>query len=376
MSQVTSERLHELAGWDEGPCVSIYLPLDPMHPNVGADRVALKDLVRDARHELAVTTAQRRPAIDELLAPAERLLAAERWPLGVRGYGIFTRPDCAVEVHVDAAVPSLAVVADRPVVTPLVGALDRGDRFYVLAVSQNRVRLFRAAGGDLVDVVVPGLPASRQDALRYEQHERWVNVHGGGHYGADSVVGTIHGSESAHDLHKQQLFRFFRTVDEKLWSVLGHERAPLFVAGVGYELAVYREANRYPYLAGVVDTGSPERLSAAELYEQVLPHASDVFDVPRRELLERMGASSPLLDSIPAILAACQEGRVAAVLARPDRLVWGRFDPVEVHAGREPGDVDLVSATIAAALDQRAVVYPAGPGELPGDAPIAAAPRF
>jgi hypothetical protein len=376
MSKMTSETLRELAGWGEGPCVSLYLSLDPKHPDVDADRVALKNLVRAARRELEATSTRRRPEIDELLTPAERLLAAERWPLGSRGYGIFAAPGHVVETDVDTGVPSLAVVADRFVVTPLVGALRRADRFYVLALSQNRVRLFRAVGGGLVDVVVPGLPVSRQAALWYEHHERLLNVHGGGHFGVDTLTGTRHGSASAHDLHKEQLTRFFRAVDDRLSVVLRHERAPVFVAGIGSELAAYREANRHPYLAGVVDTGSPERLTPAELYERVLPAAAEVLDAPRREVLERINASSLPLDSIAAILQACGEGRVAAVVARPDRLVWGRLDPLEVHAERDPSDVELVSVTIAAALDQGAAVYPAAPGELRGDAPIAAVPRF
>ena len=69
-----------------------------------------------------------------LLAPIESLLVAERWPLGFRGYGLFNAPGRSLEVKLDVDVPAMAVVADRFVVTPLVGALADAGSFYLLAI--------------------------------------------------------------------------------------------------------------------------------------------------------------------------------------------------------------------------------------------------
>ena len=234
MLNMTKQTLRTLASWPEEPCVSLYLPLDPKHPSIQGDRLMLKDLVRDARRQLETSSTLRRPAVDELLAPAEALLAAERWPLDSHGYGLFSAPGCSYQVHLDSDVPTLSVVADRFVVTPLVGALPEADRFFLLAISQDRVRFFRGHRQGLTDVAVPDLPASRADALWFEHHERQLNVHGGGHQGMDRITGTLHGSPSDRDLRKQQLLPFFRMVDEALWSVLHDETAPLLVAGVGY----------------------------------------------------------------------------------------------------------------------------------------------
>jgi Bacterial archaeo-eukaryotic release factor family 3 len=375
MLSLTPELVRELAGWHAAPCVSIYLPLDPRHPNIDAHRLTLKDMVSDARHELETTTL-RRQAIDELLAPAEALLATERWSLGCRGYGLFGAPEHSIQVHLEFEVPLLCVVADHFVVTPLVAALATSDPFYVLALSQHSVRLFRGRRNRLIHVTVPDLPASRADALWYEHHERRLNVHGGSHQGVDRITGTLHGSPSDRDLRKEQLQRFFRIVDEALWGVLHDQTAPLFVAGVDYELAVYREANHYPHLAGMVDVGNPERLSPDELHSLVWPAAADVLDAPRRQLVERITSAQDPLTSIPAILSACREGRVAALVAQPTRLLWGRLDAANGHPNRNSGDIELISAAIGAAFDQGAVIYPAAPGELPGDAPVAVLLRY
>ncbi len=48
MQSLQLDVFSELARWSDGPCVSLYLPLDPKHPSIEADRVLLKDLVGDA----------------------------------------------------------------------------------------------------------------------------------------------------------------------------------------------------------------------------------------------------------------------------------------------------------------------------------------
>jgi hypothetical protein len=375
MKSVTSDLLRDLACWTERPCVSLYLPLDPKHPNIEAGRLGLKDLVADARHQLE-RTKLRRPAIDELLSPVEALLVADRWPLGSRGYGLFEAPGRSTHLQLDVGVPAIAVVGDNFIVSPLVGAVAKTDSFYLLAISQDRVRFYRGQQTGLVQVDVPELPASREEALRYEHHERQLGIHGGSHQGVDRVAGTLHGSPSERDLRKEQVRRFFRIVDLALWSVLHDQDVPLLVAGIEYELTMYGEVNRNSQLAAMVNTGSPERLSMGELHSKVWPTAAVVLDGPRRQLLERLASSTDALTSIPAILTACQEGRVAALFVRSDHLTWGSADTCAVQATRRPCDIELASVAIGAALRQGADIYPAATDELPAETLIAALPRY
>lgn len=371
---MSGQVFRELAGWTAGPCVSIYLALAPT-PEPEIERRALNDLVRDARLSLESTTSLGRSAIDELLAPTETVLAGGSTGRRCSGHAVFTAPGIFRHVQLDARVPSKSFVSDRFVVTPLVGALDQDDRYHLLALSQNELRFFDGGRHGLIEVAVPGMPTSRDEALWYEDNERQLNVHGGDHQGVGGIVGTLHGSPSDRDLRKHQLLRFFRKVDEALWGVLHAESAPLLVAGVGYELAIYREANRYPHLE-IVDLGNPERLDAATLHDVTWSVAAAVLDAPRRAILGRAASSTEQLTAVATILAACREGRVAALLVRPETLLWGGVDDDLGHAEQRPGDIDLVSAMIGAALEQGADVFPLALGELPYDPPVAAVPRY
>jgi Bacterial archaeo-eukaryotic release factor family 3 len=368
--------LHELACWRHGPCVTVYLSLDPSHPDQEADRVEAKNLIRDARRQLEATTGDNRSTVEQLLAPARDLMDRARLQEGSHGVGVFSAPGFAKHVPLTAAVPPLSVVANSFVVTPLLAGSPTDDSFYLLAVSQNRVRLFRGQHHSLVDVAVPGLPQSRSEALWYEQHERQLNIHGGSHQGADRIEGTFHGSSAEADLRKQQLARFFQIVDHALWNLLHDTTTPLFVAGIGYELAMYKQANRYPHLTDTIDIGDPTRLKPTELQALVWPTVAAALDAPRRAIVAQVRSSESRLTSIPAILAACRDGRVAVLLVQPARLVWGPPDGTTTQSERGPGDVELLSVTIGAALDQGATVHVAASDELPDGSPVAALARY
>jgi hypothetical protein len=217
MPSVDLDMLRDLSCWQTPPCISIYLPLNTTGPTShDATRVALKTMIGNARHQLQTDTTLRQAAIDKLLAPAHALLEARPSPAGFRADGLFSAPGCSIEAPLDAVVPALSVVADRFVAAPLVAAIPTDDRFYLLTLSNNRVRFMRGTHHRLSIVAVPALPAGCANALWYEDHERHLNVHGGAHHGSDPIIGTRHGAPSGHDLHDDQLLRYFRAVDRAL----------------------------------------------------------------------------------------------------------------------------------------------------------------
>lgn len=380
MKALTASLLSDLARISSPPCVTMYLPLDPGHPDIEANRLELKEMIRSVRSELETTTELRRPEVVQLLVPAEELLASTRWPLGSKGYALFGAPGLWVSTEVSIPVAPLGVVSSRFVITPLVGAVDRAEaRFYVLVVGREHTRLLRGHRFGLTEVDAPGMPHGVFDALWYEHHERHLNVHGGSHHGADRIVGTVHGSGSENDLRKSQLRRFLTAVNDAVVAYLRDERAPLVLAGVDYEVAQYRDVNRYPNLVATAVTGNVDQLSHAELHTRALPLAAQVLDRPRQVLLERLRSSALATTDLAAVLRAAREGRVEALLVRRDRLQWGTVDArgvIDEYPQRRPGAVELLGVAVAEALDQGAVVLPAFEGELPDAAPIAALLRF
>jgi hypothetical protein len=295
-------------------------------------------MIGDARTQLREQTTLRRSAVDDLLAPAEELLVTDAWPVAEGGCGLFSAPGCSIRAHLDVRVPSMAVVADRFVTTPLVAAVPAADRFYVVAIDRNGVRLLRGERHGLIELTLPAV-ATRPLAAT-----------------AGSGDGGLHS---------------YRQVDRAVWQALVSETAPLIVAGVTEELDRYRTAHHYTHLAGTVALENTERLGLDELHDRLWPVAAHALDRPRRELVHRVRTSAALT-SLPEILIAAREARLAALLVQPNRLLWGSPDTGEVHAERRPGDIELVTAAISAALEHFAMVFAVSPHELPADVPVTA----
>ncbi|MGH9135534.1 MAG: hypothetical protein ACRD0G_00630 [Acidimicrobiales bacterium] len=372
--KLTADRLAELASWNRPPCVSIYVPLDPVRGD--ATRIRLKDLARTARNELERLGAAGR-LIDELLTPVTALEGRFGEASGHRGIAMFTAPGIHVACWLGADLPARADAGKRFVVTPLVAALPANRRYHLLALSQHDVRLFRGNHAGLSPVEVGGMPRNVAEALWYEDPDRRVSWHGGAQVGRGRVAMIAHGSGSERDVHSDRLLRFFRAVDDSVATVLHAPTAPLLVAGVDYELAFYRQATRVASIV-TVSLGNTDLLSAAELQDRCQPAIRTLLDRPRVARLRRLARLGAPATSLPEVLAACAESRVDTLFVRADALTWGAADGdgSDAHEQRVDGDVELYGVAIGAALRRGATVFPAWPGELPGDAPIAASLRF
>jgi hypothetical protein len=371
---VTVDGVAELASWSRPPCVSIYLPIDRRH--LDAARILLKDLARAARSELAQLDSDGR-LVDELVAPVTSLEHQFGAAGGRRGIAAFTAPGIGAACWLDADVQALAVTGQRFVVTPLLDALPPAGRYHLLALSMHDARLFHGDQSGLTPVDVSGMPRNLADALWYEDPDRRVSWHGGARVGTGRVAMIAHGSGSERDVHSDRLLRFFRAVDESVATVVQPAWAPLLVAGVDYELAIYRQATRFTSVETIA-IGNTDQLSALELHDRCRPAIASLLDKPRRASLRRLVDSGARVTSLPAVLGACAESRVDTLFVRADSLAWGSADgdETDVHDQRGGDDVELHSVAIAAALRQGAKVFPAGPGELPDDAAIAASLRF
>jgi hypothetical protein len=71
------------------------------------------------------------------------------------------RAGCSIKAQLEVCEPSMAVVADRFVATPLLAGVPTDDRFHVVAIDGNRVRLLRGERRGLDEIAPPGLSSER-----------------------------------------------------------------------------------------------------------------------------------------------------------------------------------------------------------------------
>jgi hypothetical protein len=278
--------LQRLAVGRHGPCVSVFLPTHRAGREVEQAPIRLKNLLRQATDALK-TDGVRAPEIDRLLAPLRRLLDDRLfWQYQSDGLALFSRPGWWRSFRVPLDLPELAVVDDRFHVTPLLPLLAGDGHFFVLALSQNQIRLLEGTRDRMEEVDLPGVPLGIRDALQGEEVQKQLQLYVADRGGA-GAGGIYHGHGHPSEVQAERILRYFRMVDRGLREVLAGEHAPMVLAAVEHLSPIDRQANTYPQLIDEVLPGSPEGLSPHKLHASAWPIVEPLFLRAQREAAAR-----------------------------------------------------------------------------------------
>jgi hypothetical protein len=276
----------------------------------------------------------------------------------------------------------LAVVAHRFHLKPVLPLLVGDGRFYVLALSQNEVRLLQGTRSSASEIDLQSVPKSLSEALQYDDPERQLQFHTRTS-GKEKRAAVFHGHGVGTDDKKSNILRYFRQIDAGFHQLLREEESPLVLAVVEYLFPIYQQANTYPHLIDQVIPGNPESLSEAELHDRAWPVVQPVFLKDQKEARERYaqlkntGRTSSELETV---IQAAYYGRLDTLFVSLGREVWGTFDSVanrvDRHEEAEPEDEDLMDFAAVHSLLNRGTVYAVEPGEVPDDSLVAAILRY
>jgi hypothetical protein len=364
------------------------MPTHRVGQEIQQDPIRLKNLLGEAEERL-LARGLRTPEAQELLEPAEKLLQDGLfWQRQGDGLAIFLSLEEFRYYRLPFDFDELVVVADRFHIKPLIPLLSGAAQFYVLALSQSKVRLLQGTRYSVSEVDLEGMPKGLAEVLRYNDPEKRFQFHTTtrtpGGKGQRPAMFHGHGVASADD-PKDYVLRYFHRVDEGLRDLLRDEQAPLVLAGVDYLLPVYKEANTYPYLVEEGIGGSPEELSAEELHQQAWAIMQPLFMAAQKEAAAQYrqlaGAGSERgSNDLKEIVPAAYHGRVETLFVTVGLQQWGTFDPatnaVQLHPEAKPGDEDLLDFVAVHTLLNGGTAYAVGPEKVPGEAPLAAVFRY
>lgn len=382
MIDAISERdLRRLVEFDDGYCVSIYIPTHRLGSETAQDPIRLKNALIRVIGELEALGV-RRAETERLLASAAALDCNRAfWAHGDLGLAVFISQAGTKTYRLPAAFDELVVVADHFHLQPLLPVVATGEIFYVLVVSANEIRLLRGSRFGVSELALGDIPASLADALWFTDRQAQLQSHAAGRVGTGGVAATFHGQGASKDTRGVDLDRFFAEVDEGVRQILADGHAPLVLAGVGDTVSHYRHVTKYPYLVEGSIAGSAEGLLPAELHDRAWPLVEPVFtraqDDARHAFLADAQRS---VKTLSQALVAAREGRVAALFIPLGVHCWGHFHTdrqiAEMHGERQPGDRDLIDVVAIETLTDRGDVFVVDRSNVPGDGPVAALLRF
>lgn len=387
MDMLTRNDLITLAEAHGDWCVSLYMPTVRAGAETQQNPIRFKNLLRTAEERLTAS-GMRKPDAANLLKPASALLNdADLWRHMSDGLAVYVKEDDLYYYRVPIAFDELAVVTHRFHLKPLMPMLSNDGQFYVLAISQDEIRLLEGTRDYVTEVDLEGVPESLAEALQYDDPEQHLQYR----MAASSAPGpsggaVFHGHGVGNEEEtKKDILRYFQKVDRGLNDLLENHKIPLLLAGVDYLLPIYREANTYSTLVDDGIIGNPETLSAKDLHQKAWAIMKPRFEAEQKQqhdlYLQLTGQESQQATSdLKTILQAAYEGRIATLFVASGAHEWGIFKPsnykLHVHPQRQPDDQDLYDQAAIQTVINGGQVFVVNPDDVPGDGPLAAVFRY
>lgn len=389
MSLLPVTELKELVEQAQGACVSIYLPTVKLGAETQQNPIRFKNVMKSAEAKLQeYDPEQRHTDVLDFLQPAHELDQEDFWQHQDEGLAVFIADNFLRYYRLPLTVEELVIVNDSLHLKPLMPLLTGDGRFYILALSQQQLRLFEGTHYSITEVQVENLPKNLDEALQYDETAREGQFRIGTSQGntgtGPSGAGSFHGQGSPdRDDHKRDILQYFHQVNGVLHEFFRDQKVPLVLVGVDYLLPIYREANTYPHLLKEGITESPKVLKPEELHAQtwaiVEPYYAQAQQVAvdhYQELANTEKATTILNDVIPA----AYYGRVEQLFVAVGEQKWGKFDTetneLHLHSNAEPGDEDLLNAAALQTLLNGGIVYAVEPEKVPDHALLAAVFRY
>ncbi|HKK28467.1 MAG TPA: hypothetical protein VKB18_10320 [Gemmatimonadota bacterium] len=342
--------LKDLLDEMDGPAVSIYVPTERTSSEAETNRLRYRAALDRAR-ELMGTADSSNGAGDGVVEELEPLVQEEEfWRYQSDGLAAFAAPGFLRLYRLPSSLPELVVVGPTFHTRPMLEYLQAPDRYWVLGLSQKKVRLWSGTANGVSPVDLKGVPRNLMEALGYEFERdekivmrRKVRNASHGRHGRGGIMPVFHGHGIGTDDSEPELRRFFRAVDEGLQEMLEDEIGPLVLAAVKEYHPIYRDVSRLDNLADQGVEASVVNWNPDRVHEAAWPiaKAQVLKKIDRAlELWENAyGAGKGEMDlaNLGRLVVA---GRMRLLLTERDRRVWGHIDRAtgEIEVVREGGE--------------------------------------
>ncbi|HEX7060848.1 MAG TPA: hypothetical protein VF200_02705 [Woeseiaceae bacterium] len=381
-ADISRELVESLAAHTgDGPLLSLYLPTTLKVEQRQKNEIRLKNLLKEARTRLEALGMAATDADLLTKAVTNASLDKEMWKEHGEGFAVFAGRGFLEHVALPFRVRELAVVNFRFHLKPLLEALSRRRRFWLLALSQKDVRLYVGDERTVSDVDVgPDVPRRLTDVTGGQPAGKQLRYHSTSRGGDTSVY---HGMGAGKDDVEPEQEQFVRAVADGLERFWKADEAPLITAGDNPLLAMYRRlSDCAERILGEVE-GNVEDLDRQALHAKAWPIVEGELERQRAETLARLDqsdAQTPVSRELADIVRAARDGRVDTLFVAMDRECWGRWDDgersIESHERPLPGDDDLLDRAAVESWLKGAAVHAVPAAEIPGGGMAIAGLRY
>jgi len=155
---LTKNNLKKLMEKHKGPCVSIFMAMHRSGEETQQDPTRFKNLLKEAEEQL-ISGGLRAPEAREFLEPTQKVVQEDLFRQHESdGLAMFLSAELFHFYLLPLYLEELVMVTDRFHVRPLLPFFSEEGRYYILALSQNRVRLLQGTHYNVNEVDLLDVP--------------------------------------------------------------------------------------------------------------------------------------------------------------------------------------------------------------------------
>src|ERR1700733_215759 len=296
------------------PCITAGIAIpDPLQLHA-----RIQNLIRGIEGHLkdaGVNSEEAFTLVQPIRALANDIEEEHGWSIGLI---LYRSPDLFRYFWLRDTIKDFVTVSQTFQIRPLLSVVSREQKFYVLALSQKHARLVMYTYQSRQELQLRRMaPQSLRAWMNTRETDHFLDSRSAGGPSVGKMKGVVFETNTDRERQEEYLKHFFKEIDKGVRHILLGHTAPLILAGVEEEVAVYRHVNSYPRLIEQAVLGSPDAFELNELHDRAMEIAREIQPPPLQKALDQLKevfGPKLALSNIDEIVQRAEEGRVADLL--------------------------------------------------------------
>jgi hypothetical protein len=353
-------------------CVSIYLPLHKTgkEQNEHLAQANLKYCIKEVQKKLMEYQLSKNES-GKYLKPIKQLIdTIELWRKPSDGLAIFMDTKGLVFYNLPIVFETQTYVADHFYLKPLLPLYTDDDRYHVLLLSMDHVKLYEASKYMFNDIFVEDFtPDKLEKAVGHDFKPKMLQFRSGqAPYGA----GSFHGHGEGKDDSKKEIVAYFNAINNGIKRAIADQKTPLLLACVDKLYPIYKKVNSYPNLFDKNMSGNPELMNKDELHKESWKLIQPYFEKNKKEKLKQFTElyNTPKTTyEVSDTISAAVNGKIDTLFIQENTDLFGTYDKenrrLTIDKEKKTDNASLVNLSALQTFRQGGKVYLIKEDEMP-----------
>ncbi|HMQ67342.1 MAG TPA: hypothetical protein PKC58_00005 [Ignavibacteria bacterium] len=372
---ITKNEFTELSKVHSEFCISIFIPTHRAGEETlkGKDIIVLKNQLKSVKNELELQ-GMSEAEVKDFLKPADDLLEDPEFRKNMSdGLAIFISEELFRKYTLPLNFEEFSYVSNEFYLKPLVPVFNDDGLFYLLTLKADEVKFFEGSRDSITKIRIDDLvPSRKEDRVGYdhEQKNLQFRTQQGG-----KGEGIFHGQSDNESESKEELSRFFRSVNKGLLTILhDNQKPPLLLCCLDYYFPMYKEVNTYQNLYPEHISGNPSDMDDLLLHERAWELVKRYFNQNRKiksDLFLQGYNSGKSSSELKEIIPAALSGKVDTLFLENRSDIFGIYNTSTLDLRLDPGhkipNISLMNFLAVKVFEQGGSVYLMEKENMPDD---------